>query len=111
MSTYYVPGTVLDGGPSTVNKQSRAPLSAAYAPVGRGGQARQTTNKSTKQLEISAVKKILRDSGTEAGAGELVGGLRKEVTSELSCEQEGGASLEMLPGLCSQQRGPQVQKP
>ena len=111
MSTYYVPGTVLDGGPSTVNKQSRTPLSAAYAPVGRGGQARQTTNKSTKQLEISAVKKILRDSGTEAGAGELVGGLRKEVTSELSCEQEGGASLEMLPGLCSQQRGPQVQKP
>ena len=44
MSTYYVPGAVLDGGPSTVNKQSRAPLSAAYAPVGRG-RAGKTNNK------------------------------------------------------------------
>lgn len=45
LSTYYVPGTVVDGEPSVVNKQSGALLSAASGPVGQGGQTRQTANK------------------------------------------------------------------
>lgn len=44
-----MPGAVLDGGPSIVNKQSRAPLSAAYVPVG-WGRADKANNKQVNKV-------------------------------------------------------------
>lgn len=105
LGTYYLPSTVLDGN-LAANKENKSPHSGAYGLVGQ-----ERTGKATnKGSEVGSDAKYQTESAlggrTEAGRGELVReGLGEEVTSNLSSQQQEGASPETFRGLHIPGRG------